>query len=291
MRRLTTAEGFAPVTTDGLLACRPPPLAVVVSRAERRRLTDDLFAHAGLEGTPAHEETLQRIVVLHLPTARSIARGFRDRGVELDDLEQTASIALLGAVRGFDPALGHGFLAYAVPTIRGALRRHFRDFGWVVRPPRTLQELQPKVWAYAFERDPSSGRPLSPEQVAVRLDTSAAAVREATWLSGCFRPSSLDAQIDPAGVGTLMDRLPGHGDPGFEAAEARVVLAPAFAELSTWDLQLLQMRFVDERTQQDMADELGLTQSQVSRKLAQILAQLRRLLVVGALAQHSELMS
>ncbi|MGZ5398570.1 MAG: sigma-70 family RNA polymerase sigma factor [Nocardioides sp.] len=270
------------MSTDASLALSRPPPAVEVSRSERRHLTEDLFAHLGPLGTPAREEALQRIVVLHVPTARSLARGFRGRGVELDDLEQTACIALLRAVRAFDPALGHGFLAYAVPTIRGALRRHFRDFGWMVRPPRTLQELQRKVGAYAFERDPDSGRPLSPEQVAARLHTSCAAVREASGLAGCFQPSSLDAPSDPAGVGTLMDRLPGRGDPGFEAAELRAALAPVFAALTTRDRRLLHMRFVEERTQQEIADELGLTQSQVSRKLVQLLAQLRGLLAVGA---------
>ncbi len=269
-----------PVTASVTLTRHAPDAGVAVSKAERRQLTDELFARAGHEGTLQREETLQRIVVLHVSTAKSIARGYRQRGLELDDLEQTACIALLQAVRGFDPALGYGFLAYAVPTIRGALRRHFRDFGWMVRPPRTVQELQPKVGAYAFERDPDTGRPLTLEQVAARLGTTTAAVREAAQALGCFTPSSLDAPTDPAGVGTLMDRLPGRGDPGYEAAEARAALQSVLAELSAGDRMLLQMRFVDERTQQDMADELGLTQSQVSRKLAQILVELRQLLAV-----------
>ena len=268
------------MTASVTLTRRVPDAVVAMSKAERRQLTDDLFAQAGHEGALQREETLQRIVVLHVPTAKLIARGYRQRGVELDDLEQTACIALLQAVRGFDPALGYGFLAYAVPTIRGALRRHFRDFGWMVRPPRTVQELQPKVGAYTFERDPDTGRPLTLEQVAARLGTTTAAVREAAQALGCFTPSSLDAPTDPAGVSTLMDRLPGRGDPGYEAAEARAALQSVLAELSAGDRMLLQMRFVDERTQQDMADELGLTQSQVSRKLAQILVELRRLLAV-----------
>ena len=253
---------------------------IQLSKGERRRQTDDLFAQAALEVGALREETLQRIVVLHVPTARSIARRYRDRGIELEDLEQTACIALLQAVRSFNPALGHGFLAYAVPTIRGALRRHFRDQGWMVRPPRTVQELQPKVGAFAFERDPDSGRPLTVEQVAQRLGTTGGAVREAAQASGCFRPSSLDAPPDPGGSGVLVDRLPGQGDPGFAAAEARAALESVLGQLTAPDRALLQLRFVDERTQQDIADELGFTQSQVSRRLAQILGELRRLLAV-----------
>ena len=266
------------MATDPPVARRRPRHDVAVSRDERSRVTDDLFAHADSEGSRERELTLQRIVELYLPTARSLARSFRGRGVELDDLEQTASIALLQAVRGFDPNRGYRFLAYAVPSIRGALRRYFRDSGWVVRPPRALQELQPKVGAIAFERDPDSGRPLTAEQVAERLETTEAAVREASGLAGCFRPASLDAPNEADDAGTLMDRLPGEGDPGFAAVETRLALAPAFAELSPRDRKLLQMRFVDERTQQDMADTLGLAQSQVSRELAQVLAQLRVLL-------------
>ena len=268
------------MTTSVTLTCLVPDAGVAVSKAERRQLTDELFARAGHEGTLQREETLQRIVVLHVPTAKSIARAYRQRGVELDDLEQTACIALLQAVRGFDSGRGYGFLAYAVPTIRGALRRYFRDFGWMVRPPRTVQELQPKLGAHAFERDPDTGRPLTLEQVATRLGTTTAAVREAAQALGCFRPSSLDAPTDPAGVGTLRDCLPGRGDPGYEAAEARAALQSVLAELSVGDRVLLQMRFIDERTQQAMADELGLTQPQVSRRLAQILVELRRLLAV-----------
>ena len=267
------------VTTVLTSAIREPDAISHVSKIDRTQLTNDLFAQAGLEEAEQRETTLRRIVVLHVPTARSIARQYRHRGIELEDLEQTACIALLRAVRGFDPALGHGFLAYAVPTIRGAVRRHFRDYGWMVRPPRTVQELQPKVGAFAFERDPDSGRPLTVEQVAERLGTTVQAVREAAQASGCFMPTSLDAPTGSAAPGVLGERLPARGDPGFEAAEARAALGSVLPKLRRPDRLLLQMRFVDDRTQQDMADELGLTQSQVSRRLAQILAELRNLLI------------
>lgn len=269
------------VSTSATLVRREPathPVRPRISGDERRQLTGDLFARACREAAGQREETLQHIVVLHVSTARSIASRYRDRGVDLDDLEQAACVALVQAVRRYVHTTGHEFLAYAVPTIRGALRRHFRDFGWMVRPPRTVQELQPKLGAYEFERDPDNGRPLTMEQVAQRLDTTAAAVREAAQASGCFTPASLDAPADPFEVRVRADRLHGRGDPGFEAAEARAVLAAALTGLSARDRRLLQMRFVDDRTQQDMADELGLTQTKVSRTLAGILGQLRELL-------------
>ena len=268
------------------LPSRPSGPSAPASR-ERRRRTKSLFERAA--GEPpgeARAETLGEIVVLNVPVARSIARLYRDRGCDLEDLEQTACLALVRAVEGFDAASGHDFLAYAVPSIRGEVLRYFRDHGWMVRPPRSIQELQPLVSAELHRHQQRHGGPLGTDELAARVGVTPQAIRQAQLARGCFSPMSLDLPVGDAGHSVLGDIVP-YDDPGFAAAESRALLESLLAVLSDRDRWALQMRFVDELTQSEMAQNFDLTQPQVSRLLQRILTELRDRLVEPVSLLHA----
>ena len=227
--------------------------------------------------TPEHPLTVDQLVVHHMPVARSVALRYRDRGIDHDDLEQVAYLALVKAAQRFDPDAGYDFLSFAVPTIRGELRRHFRDAGWVVRPPRRLQELQVHVRdaaaALAFEL----GRAATPAEIADRLDTPLDEVAEALAMEGCFAPTSLDRPVGD-GDASLGDLLPAQRDE-LGPTEVRTMLSPLVRALPERERQMLGWRFYDELTQTEIAAELGLTQGTVSRMLRDAYASLRAGLV------------
>ena len=250
-------------------------MSSVPASRHRRRRTKVLFERAVVQ-PPGDEraKVLGAIVVLNVPVARSIARRYRDRGCELEDLEQTAYLALVRAVGHFDVASGHDFLAYAVPTIRGEVMRYFRDIGWMVRPPRSVQELQPLVWAEQRKHQQLDSSVLGIEEIAARVGVAPHAVRQALLARGCFSPTSLDLPIGDAGLTVLGDVISCE-DPGFAAAEARILLGSILAGFSDLERSVLQLRFVEELTQSAVAERLQLTQPQVSRLLRQLLARLR----------------
>ena len=248
-------------------------------RPERRDRTAQLLgALAVTEDEAARADLLEELVCLNMPVARSVASRFFHRGVDADDLLQVAYAALTKAARDFDPRRHADFLAYAVPTIRGELKKHFRDRGWTVRPPRRVQETQIRIGRAESELQQQLGRSPRPSELAAHLDLDLEDVVEAMSADGCFTPASLDrtlAGIDGTGVGTIGDLL-GQLDPGAAAAEARTALAPVVRNLKQRDQLILYLRFFEERTQQEIADQLGVTQMQVSRLLARILRDLRQ---------------
>ncbi len=185
-----------------------------------------------------------------------------------------AALALTKAAHGFDVSAGHEFLSYAVPTIRGELRKHFRDRGWMIRPPRRIQELQARINAAQGELANDLGRSPVPTEVAAHLDEPVSSVIEALASDGCFVPASLDHPAGSDGVSSLGDLL--SVDPAeHRACEARMVLAPVLRQLGQRDRQILAMRFYEGLTQREIADRIGVTQMQVSRLLSRILEQLR----------------
>ena len=219
---------------------------------------------------PAIDDELVR---LNMRMAVDATRRFRGRGIATDDLEQVAYLGLVKAVRGFDPERGHDFLSFAIPTIRGEVRRHFRDLGWTVRPPRSIQETQSKMIACEGELYQQLGRAPRPSEIAEHLGLDRDAVDEALGASGCFTPVSLDAPTHDDDV-TLTQRL-GYSDPGFDIAEARAALQPLLARLSPREQKIVEMRFFRGCTQAEIGKEIGVTQMQVSRLLARLIARLR----------------
>lgn len=244
------------------------------SRARNER-TRELFTMAlASESVAERQQLLDQVIVLHLELAHAEAKRYRSRGVPLDDLRQVAALALTKATNGYDVTTGHDFLSYAVPTIRGELRKHFRDHGWMIRPPRRIQELQARINVAGAELAHELGRAPVPTEIARRLEEPEASVIEALASDGCFVPASLDHPAGGDGLTTLGDLLP-HDDLDHQASEARLVLRPVLRSLSDRDRQILTMRFYEGLTQREIASRIGVTQMQVSRLLTRILGQLR----------------
>jgi RNA polymerase sigma-B factor len=242
----------------------------------RERLSKELLRAAALA---TDEETrrmlLDEVVVLNVEVARSIAMRYRSRGIPLEDLKQVACLGLIKAARGYDPEVGTAFLAYCVPTIRGEIKRYFRDHGWTVKPPRRVQELQARIKSAESDLSTSMGRPPRPSELATYLDEDLTDVIEALAVNGCFTPSSLDRPVAEDSSVSLGDLL-GGDDRDKVAAEARVMLAPVVRTLSERDRKILMLRFFRGWTQSEIAEELGVTQMQVSRLLSRILRDLHR---------------
>ncbi|NUR08723.1 MAG: sigma-70 family RNA polymerase sigma factor [Nocardioidaceae bacterium] len=246
-----------------------------ITRQERSERTHDLLLRLDRSSDEREQqELLDQVVVLNLGVARAVASRYRARGLSLDDLQQVASLALVKAARGFDAHAGHDFLSYAVPTIRGEVRRHFRDHGWTVRPPRRIQELQAKIGGCESELAFRLGRSPRPSEVADHLGETLDDVLEALTEDGCFHPASLDKPVGTE-TETVLGDMFGEEDSGRDAAEARVVLAPVVRRLGERDRRILMLRFFKGWTQQEIADDIGVTQMQVSRLLSRILRQLR----------------
>ncbi len=227
--------------------------------------------------------------MLYLDLCGSMASRYDGRGVEHDDLVQVARLALVKAVDRYVPGQGPSFAAFAVPTISGELKRHFRDRGWMVRPPRRLQELRAQVQACRSRLEQEGRHTPTEDEIAMVLGTNAVSVKEAIAASGSFHPTSLDvgpADDEPTAVGLLI----GCEDEGLTRVEDRVCLREALSELDDDERALLAMRFVDELTQREIGARLGQSQMQVSRALRRLVARLRVVLDVdGRAAEPSSL--
>jgi RNA polymerase sigma-B factor len=247
---------------------------------DRREATIRLFGLAREADADERRRHQDEIIRLNMAVARDCARRYRGRGIASDDLDQVAYLGLVKAVRGFNPDLGFDFLAFAVPTVRGELRRHFRDLGWALRPPRSIQELQTRILAAEGDLTQELGRSPRPSDFARHLDVDLDLVVDALGASGCFAPSSLDL---PTGEGddALGDRI-GALDPAFDDVDARVTLTAVIRGLTPRERRILELRFFGGRTQAEIGADIGVTQMQVSRLLNRILTRLRERLVAEA---------
>lgn len=263
-----------------LLPDRPAPQPVPSSppahRSARSVRTAELFAAlAAADDLDERERLLEEVVVLNVSVAESIASRYRGRGVGDDDVEGVARLALVKAVRRYDVDSGHDFLSFAVPTIRGEIKRYFRDSGWMIRPPRRIQEIQASIAAVESELGAALGQSPRPSELAKALDLDLSDVEEALAARGCFVPASLDRPVGEAGEMPLAELL-GAEDPAQAAAEARAVLGPVVSRLAPRDRRVIELRFFAGLTQREIAEDIGVTQMQVSRLLARILRDLRK---------------
>ncbi|HEY0238545.1 MAG TPA: sigma-70 family RNA polymerase sigma factor [Friedmanniella sp.] len=210
---------------------------------------------------------VEDVVVSHLWLADSVARRFRDRGEDAEDLRQIARAGLVEACTRFDPDQG-SFAAFAFPTVTGLVKRHFRDHGWSVRPSRPTQELSAEMWRRWPEvAQAVSGEPTE-RQLAEVLRVPLADVRRARRATQAYSCSSLDAltQDQPS------------DEPDSERSDARVLVSSVWRDLGPAEQELLTMRFFEERSQADIAVTLGTNQMQVSRLLVRLLTKLRGLI-------------
>jgi RNA polymerase sigma-B factor len=217
----------------------------------------------------------EALVERFLPLARSIAKRYRKAEEPFDDLLQVASLGLLKAVDRFDPERGIAFSSFAVPTIVGELRRHFRDRCWSVRPPRELQERALEVDKYRTELTTRLGRSPSVREIGRALELDDEQVLEALQAQQGMRATSLDA---PRGNGddgdaTLGDAQ-GSVDPELDLAEHRATLARLFERLDEREQRVLRLRFEEDLTQEQIGQLVGVSQMQVSRIIRGAVAKL-----------------
>jgi RNA polymerase sigma-B factor len=223
----------------------------------------------------AHPSAAQREQVFRrfLPLARSLAARYRRSGEPVEDLEQVAGIGLLNAIDRFDPERGVAFSSFAVPTILGELRRHFRDRTWALRVPRKLQEVGAQIERARDELTSTLGRQPTVHELADRLQADAETILQAIELSVARHTVPL---AGPPGAGdTDTHSVPGAVDDGYARAEDRAVLAPLLATLSARDAEIVLLRFRDDLTQDAIARRVGVSQMQVSRVLHRAVAELR----------------
>ncbi len=217
-----------------------------------------------------------QLVEGHLGLAEYLARRFSNRGEQLDDLVQVASLGLLKAVDRFEPSRGVEFSTYATHTIVGELKRHFRDKGWAVRAPRRMQELYLRLGKVVSSLSQELGRSPTIPELAADAQVSEEEVLEALEAGQAYRFSSLDAPGggDDDDGDTLSAHLGGE-DPRLLEAEHRAALSPLIERLAPRDQTILHLRFFVGMTQSEIADQLGISQMHVSRLLARSLNQLR----------------
>lgn len=243
-------------------------------REKRMELIVQLFERAQDASEEEREHILGEIILLNRCVADSIAMRFAGRGVATEDLKQVAYEGLVKAVRRFDPTRDHDLLSYAVPTIRGEIRRHFRDHGWSVRPPRRVQELQQRISRVKEELGKELGRDPEVAEILEAAEIDRSEYDRAVEAYGSFRATSLDQPREPGGESTLGDLVVAE-DTTTNATEARLALAPVVRNLPERDRRIIYLRFYEERTQAEIGEELGVTQMQVSRLLSGIFSKMR----------------
>ena len=253
-------------------------------KSTARRSQDDrtqtLLQRAHDERNAARAEELRAQAVLeNRSLAIAIARQYENKGVEHDDLVQVAMVGLVQAARRYRPGAGHGFAAFAVPTITGELKRHFRDHGWAVRPPRGLQEMHGRMRRAGAHLEQDLQREPTDGELAAYLDASEESVREARMVDSQYHAASLDAPVRAAAETSLGDSLPdGDDDDPYDQVVALVSLRSAMGQLSRRERMVLRLRFVENMTQRQIGHRIGVSQMQVSRLLRDIYEDLRAMI-------------
>jgi RNA polymerase sigma-B factor len=241
---------------------------------ERRERDHELLTRYHRDGDLAAREEL---VLRFLPLARQLAGRYRGAGEAQDDLVQVACVGLLKAVDRYEPGRGSAFTKYAVPTMLGELKRHFRDKGWAVHVPRATQELVLKVSDAMGTLPAKLGRSPTPRDVAKVLDVPVETVLEAMEAATAYETTSLDAPRpgadDDDGGWTLADAIPGE-EPGYDLVEIKEALRGTMDALPERERQILRLRFEFDMTQAEIAMRVGVSQMHVSRLLRRSLDRL-----------------
>jgi RNA polymerase sigma-B factor len=225
----------------------------------------------------SHERAARdALVERFLPLASHLARRY-DRGdVPLDDLVQVASLGLLKAIERFDPDRGVAFSSFAVPTITGELKRYFRDKGWWVRVPRDLQELALRVDRAGDQLFDVLRRAPTPDEIAEHLGVSVEEMLEAREAAGAYRADSLDRPRAENDVSArpIAETL-GDDDDGYVRAEHAATIERLMRVLSEREREIVRLRFVEDLTQAEIGERVGVSQMQVSRLLRQAIDRMR----------------
>ncbi|WP_405876119.1 MULTISPECIES: SigB/SigF/SigG family RNA polymerase sigma factor [unclassified Streptomyces] len=230
---------------------------------------------ARLPDGPGRRQLRDEVVQAWLPMAERIAVRYKGRGESLEDLYQVAALGLVKAVDHYDPTRGHAFEAYAVPTVTGEIKRHFRDHMWTLHVPRRVQDLRNRVRQSAKElSQTTSGRVPTVTEIARHAHLSEAEVRAGMEALECFSALSLDAEMPGADGFALADAI-GGPDPAYDVVVDRVAVGPCLQALPERERTILYLRFFGGMTQSRIAQQLGISQMHVSRLLSGCFAQLR----------------
>ncbi|MGW1052505.1 SigB/SigF/SigG family RNA polymerase sigma factor [Streptomyces sp. NPDC002521] len=269
-----------------LSTSRPGTPATTADAAPARRTHDDapdttqLFVRlASLGDGPERDAVRAELVAAWLPMAHRIAGRFRDRGESVEDLRQVAALGLVKAVDRFDPARG-AFESYAVPTVTGEVKRHFRDRTWAVRVPRRIQDLRNRVRVARRELTQHPGSP-EPTVAAVAAHTGLTEEEVGAGLAALesYSSLSLDAVLSAGGGGddggsSLADTL-GEPDTSYDVVVDREAAKAGLRRLPERERAILYMRFFEDMTQSRIADRLGISQMHVSRLISRSCARVR----------------
>lgn len=220
-------------------------------------------------------ELRNELVEHHLTLARAFARRYSRRGVPVEDLEQVARLSLIGAVERFDPTIGVRFETFAGRTIDGELKRHFRDRAWSIRVPRRYQDLGIAIRAALDSLSKDLGRSPTIAELAEEVGSEVDEVLAAMEASQAFRSDSIDTPVGgDDGAPSLADRL-GSIDVAPAAFENRELVADLLGQLPDRERRIVELRFFADRSQREIAEEVGISQMHVSRLLRRALATLR----------------
>jgi RNA polymerase sigma-B factor len=229
-----------------------------VEYAERTR---ELLRRWHVDGDRAARDEVAELL---LPLARSLARRYVGKGEPLEDLEQVASLGLLKAIDRFDVSRDVRFATFAVPTIVGELKRHFRDRGWMLRVPRDIQELSARVTRCREALMREHGRSPTVRDVAAALGESDERILDALCAADAYRMMSLDEPLGGAESGGVLDAIGGE-DHGFARAEERAMLCVGLEMLAPREREILRLRYYEGLTQREIARAVGVSQMHVSR--------------------------
>ncbi|MFE9452878.1 SigB/SigF/SigG family RNA polymerase sigma factor [Streptomyces sp. NPDC006739] len=281
----TSRPGASDHTTAPATAASPTPpgpSSSAATSASARRTHDDapdtaaLFARlAELEEGPERDAVRDELATAWLPMAHRIAGRFRDRGESVEDLRQVAALGLVKAIDRFDPERG-AFESYAVPTITGEVKRHFRDRMWALRVPRRVQELRNRVRVARRELTQSPGSP-EPTVAAIAEHTGLTEEEVGAGMEALesFSTLSLDAELSAGEDGySLADTL-GAADSSFDVVVDREAAKEGLRRLPERERAILYMRFFEDMTQSRIADQLGISQMHVSRLISRSCARVR----------------
>ncbi|WP_396452788.1 SigB/SigF/SigG family RNA polymerase sigma factor [Actinomadura sp.] len=242
--------------------------------AEMNRLPD---------GDPRRERLRARIVDMHAPLVRGVARRYANRGEPLDDLQQVAYLGLVKAINRFDPGIGDRFVTYAYPVVTGEVKRHFRDKTWGIRVSRRIQELRPILQRTVQEFTRERGRAPTTAEISSLMDITEDETIEVIIACDAYRPLSLEAPADgsPGGENGTVGEYLGSDDPALDAFIDGHSLGPLIDDLPERERTILLLRFFGNKTQTQIAEQIGLSQMHVSRLLRATLNRLR----MGLLAE------
>jgi RNA polymerase sigma-B factor len=254
-----------------------PPGSDARTQLARRRNAELFAVFRDTDETDDARSTARGgLVALHLPLVEHCARRFRNRGEPFEDLVQVGTIGLIKSIDRFDLERGVEFSTYATPTIIGEIKRHFRDKGWAIRVPRRLQELRMQISAATAELTQSLGRSPTPRELGEAIGCSVEEIIEGIESSNAYSTLSLDAADDGGEDGGVsMLEMIGVDDEGLEHIEIRESIKPLLEALPAREKRILLLRFFKNKTQTEIAEEIGVSQMHVSRLLSRTLDQLR----------------